>query len=160
MDAQTSHGRVDIVLRTRPRSEVVAFGKLMAALATMRAREPLAGFQIEVYEDTTVEVPLSLLTRVVQQFVATPGAWRPDPGDLVGACEKARLEIRRSLQFEPCELCSQQGWVEREIDGVRRMARCQCWTAHQEKVKALGVGDKPLAMLALPVGEFEQVADS
>lgn len=146
MDVETRSGRVDLTLRTRPRSEVVAFGKLMAILASMKSRDTLNSFQVEVYEDATVDVPLPVLAKAVQTVATTPGAWRPDVGDLLKACEGVRLEIRDTLKFQPCELCSQAGWVEREFDGVKRMVRCSCWRAHQQRVAALGVGAEPLAL--------------
>lgn len=146
MDVTQGSGRIDVRLRTRPRSEIIAFGKLMAALSMMKARDVLIGFQVEVYEDATVDVPLPVLTKAVATLTRTPGAWRPDPGDLVGLCEQVRLELRGTLAFASCEACSADGWVEREINGVKRMTRCECWKAHQQRIAALGGTSEPLAL--------------
>ena len=54
---------------------------------------------------------------------------------------------------EGCRLCSQQGWIEYEIEGVRRAVRCSCFAAHQEKLARLGVGG---GTLALPAGVAEE----
>ena len=157
MDVEASGGRVDIKLQKRPKGEVVAFGKLMAALATMKAKDALNGFQVELYEDATAHVPLAVLGRVVGNYLQTPELWRPDPGDLVGACEAMRVELRKGLVFEPCPLCA-HGWIEFKRDGYYKfMARCACWKAHQAKVEALNVGTKPLALP--PAGNFTAVGE-
>lgn len=155
VDVDVENGRIDLRLRSRPKSEVVAFGKLMTALAMMKG-QPWVPFQVEIIEDRTVHIPLPVLTRAVAKIVDA-GGWRPDVEGILQACEQARLEIRDVLRFESCEQCSQQGWTEVEIDGVRRAVRCQCWTAHQERVKALGAGDVPLALPA-PVQESSDAA--
>lgn len=146
MDAEESGWGVTLRLRQRPAKEQVVFGKLMGALAMMNG-PPWPEFQIELLEDRTVDIPLSVIARAVQNILDV-GGWRPDIGELLAACEKARIQIRGELPFQRCEQCSVQGWTEREIDGVKRMVRCDCWHAHQEKVKALGVPDRPLALPA------------
>lgn len=147
MDVQESLGRIDLRLRTRPKKEVVAFGKLMAALSMMKAKDALIGFGVEVYEDRTVDVPLPLLTRAVQQ-VLDSGGWRPDPGELLQACERERAAMRAALKFTPCEQCNGTGWDTVLSEGVSRVVRCQCWRAHQAKVLELGAGSQPLALPA------------
>lgn len=160
MDVEKGVGRIDVSLRTRLRSEVVVFGKLMAALAMMKSKDVLNVFQVEVYEDATADVPLHVMAMAVSRYMQTPNTWRPDPGDLVAACEAIRLEIRGAEKFEPCEQCSTDGWVSREVDGVMRMVRCLCWKAHQARLKALGMPDKPLALPpAEPSREFSRVGE-
>lgn len=147
MDVEKSGGRIDLSLRERPKSEVVAFGKLMAALALMKSRDTLGQFQVELYEDQTADIPLWLLAKAVQKALDI-GGWRPDPGDLLRLCEAVRVDIREAHKYEPCAQCNELGWETRMENGVSRVHRCGCWKRHQEKVAALGVGSEPLALPA------------
>jgi hypothetical protein len=153
MDAETRLGRVDLTLRKRPKTEVVAFGKLMAALAILKAKDALVGFQIEIYEDRLADVPINILTLGVQKALDS-GGWRPDPGDLKRLCESVRLELRQAMRFANCEQCSADGWAEKVIDGVKRMVRCECWAIHQQKIAQLA-GSQPLALPAAQGYESE-----
>lgn len=149
MDAEARGRSVDLGMRQRPESETVAFGKLVVALATMRAKDPLVPFQVDVYEDATVDVPLMVLSRAVGDYLKSH-QWRPTVQELLMACEATRLKIRGAMKFEPCANCSKDGWTEQVINGVSRMVRCQCWKVHQERVSAIGAGDAPLT---LPAGD-------
>jgi hypothetical protein len=154
------HGtRLDIGLRKRPRGEVVAFGKCMAALAMLKSKDPINGFQVEIFEDATVDVPIQVIAKAADRYMRTPDVWRPDPGTFLQMCEVIRLEMREQLKFAPCVNCSKDGWIERTIDGVKRMVKCSCWHAHQQQLQALGVGAEPLALPAGRSGDFSQVAD-
>jgi hypothetical protein len=139
--------RVDPTSRKRKRSEAVAFGKLLAVLAMMKGRDPMGVFQIEVFEDALVDVPLHIIAEAVRNC-QKPGAWRPDLGDFLGACEKVRLDLRQRMKHEPCVYCEHSpGWTEVKDDaGVMRARRCDCWTRHQEKVNQL-VSPSPVALL-------------
>jgi hypothetical protein len=155
MDAQAGVGRVDLGLRKRPKAEVVAFGKCMAALETLRSKDALIGFQIEVYEDVTADVPIAILIDAVRGFLGS-GEWRPTPPELLRACERARLERRKAMQYLPCAVCEQSpGWAAVVEDGKPKVTRCQCWKAHQVKLAELGAGHQPLA---LPQAETEDAA--
>lgn len=144
----------------RVKGEVVPFGKLMAALTTMKRRERLAPYEVDVYEAATAAIPLPVLSRAVTRLITT-AEWFPTVHELLEACEAIRVEMRGSLKFEPCgeASCSAQGWTERVVGGVHRMVRCDCWQSHQERVKALGVPDVPLALPAARVSTWEHVSD-
>lgn len=152
MDAEASARGVRLTLRTRPTGETVAFGKLMGALSMLRGgAQKMSSFGVEVYEDRTVDVPLTILAPAVARLVDM-GGWCPDPGELLQTCESVRLEKLAAQPWEPCANCSQQGFVERVIDGVKRMERCACWLAYRERVKAQQI---PTAPLALPAAIHE-----
>lgn len=145
--------------RKRVKGEVVPFGKLFAALTTLKRRDRVSEFDVAVYEDRTAHIPLSILSRAVTAWIDTQ-SWFPTVQELLDACEKVRCELRAAVQFEPCAACSANGWTEIEIDGVKRATRCQCWRAHQERIKALGVPDVPLALPAGRASDFEQVGEA
>ena len=155
MDVETRSGRVDIALKQRPKSEVVAFGKLMAALAMMKSREDMGQFQVEVYEDRTVSVPLNVLVLAVQRLVDA-GGWRPGPGELLQACGKVGAEMREAMRYDPsdCEQCDGSGWEKIKDGNVIRERRCGCWKRHQAKVAQIA-GSIPLA---LPAGSGDEAA--
>lgn len=139
--------------RQRVSGEVVPFGKLFAALTTLKRRDRVSELDVQVYEDRTAHIPLSVLSRAVTRWIDTQD-WFPTVAELLETCEAIRVEIRGAMAFIPCANCSAQGWTEREIDGVKRMVRCDCWQRHQVKVAELGVGSVPLA---LPPAEREEV---
>lgn len=157
MDAETRSGRIDIGLRQRPRAEVVAFGKLMAALAMMKSKDPLIGFQVEVFEDATVDVPITIIAKAVSRYMRMPDTWRPDAGTFLQMCESLRLEARGALKHLPCVDCeTSPGW---RATGDRTVQRCPCWIAHQQKVQDLGVGDQPLALPAARYSDWTSAGD-
>lgn len=132
----------------RVRGEVVAFGKLMAALTTMKRRDRVSEFDVAVYESRTAHIPLPILSRAMLRWLDTE-KWFPTVHDILETCEAIRVEMRAALKFEPCADCRDNGGFVSLIDGrgVSRVTRCTCWKVHQDKVKALGV---PAAPLALP----------
>lgn len=143
--------------RRRVSGEVVPFGKLFAALTTLKRRDRVTELDVLVYEDRTAHIPLNVLSRAVTRWIDTE-PWFPTVAELLATCEVVRVEIRAAMKFEPCANCSVQGWTERLIDGVWRAVRCDCWTRHQQKVQALGVGDTPLALPA-PERNFTEVSE-
>jgi hypothetical protein len=143
--------------RQRVKGEVDAFGKLMAALTTLKRRDRVSEYDVIVYEERTAHIPLPLLSRAVTKWITTQ-QWFPTVAELLETCEAVRLEMRMAMAFTNCEQCSAQGWTVKEIDGVNRMVRCECWKAHQEKVKALGVPEQPLALPA--ASEFARAGET
>lgn len=132
--------------RKRVRGEIVPFGKLFAALATLRRRDRVTEFDVEIYEDATADIPLSILSLAVTTWLKTE-PWFPTVAELLTACEQARLELRDAMKFEPCEQCV-GGWVSvgtRSFGHDTVAKRCHCWRAHQDKVAAL-TGNMPLAL--------------
>jgi hypothetical protein len=99
-----------------------------------------------VYKVALEQIPAPLLDLTVRRLILTRRFF-PRPVDILEDAEAVRLELKASLKFVPCAMCeSSPGWCEVIVDGVARLARCQCWTIHQQKVAALGVGDKPLSL--------------
>lgn len=47
------------------------------------------------------------------------------------------VRLDPALAFVPCAMCEPSGWVEREINGVRRAVRCSCWSIHRERIASL-----------------------
>jgi hypothetical protein len=123
--------------RTRPQHEVERFGRLMAALTTMKRRDALSDFDMRVYEAETVDIPLPLLTTAVDTLLKT-SVWFPTVAELREACDVARralplpkvvgqslllsaplevqvpgsgqrIPITREWRYH-CEACSDTGW--------------------------------------------------
>lgn len=160
MDVEASGRRLDLNLNKRPRHEAVVFGKLMAVLAGMKSRDVLNEYQIDLYEDATAHIELKVIAHAVGKLTQTPGAWRPDTGDLVGLCEESRLEIRKALVYQPCPICAETstpGWMTVNVNGAQRLARCECWKGHQQRVQELGVGEQPLSLPAARESDLEKV---
>jgi hypothetical protein len=97
------------------------------------------------------DVPEALLQAAVDRALKSSSPFMVKPGELRKLAEEARQALTTAHPFEClCGNCSRQGFVEREIDGVKRMVRGSCWRIHQESLKELGVGAEPLTPLALP----------
>lgn len=149
--------------RRRVKGEVVAFGKLFAALTTLKRRDRVSEFDVAIYEDRTAHIPLAVLSRAVTTWLDTE-QWFPTIQELLAACEKARCQLRGAVTFTICEredgkVCSRDGWIEQVVDGIHRAVRCPCWHAHQAKVQQLGAGDVPLALPAAEAREMTQVSE-
>jgi hypothetical protein len=140
--------------RKRVKGEVVAFGKLFAALTTLKRRDRISEFDVQVYEDRTAHVPLAILSRAVTRIVDS-STWFPTVSELLEACEAVRCELRAALAFSACAECEQSPGY-RPI-GKMAVERCPCWHVHQAKIAALGVTEKPLALPAARA--FTQVGD-
>lgn len=120
-------------------------GMAIAMLAEGFGVKDLTSARIRIYEQALQKVPAPLLEPMVHRALATRKFF-PKVAELLDDAEHCRLEMR-ALRFERCpvnEGCTAQGFVERVIDGVRRMVRCRCWETHQERVQSLGV--TPLAL--------------
>lgn len=141
--------------RTRVRGEVVAFGKLFAALTTLKRRDRVSEHDVAVYEDRTAHIPIHVLALAVTRWLDTR-EWFPVVAELLAMCEVIRREMRAAVVFIPCENCSSQGWAEVERDGIKRAVRCGCWVRHQQKVQELGAGRVPLA---LPAPEVSRIGE-
>lgn len=99
-----------------------------------------------VYFRALEDVPAGLLAAAVER-AAKSCTFMPKPGELRTFAEEARLALRAATKFECfCGNCTALGFIEREIDGVKRMARGPCWQAHQDRLGS--VGTEPLALPA------------
>lgn len=126
----------------------------MAALTTLKRREAVSEFEMEVYAGKTAHVPTHVLSQAVSRLLEE-STWFPTIRELLEACERIRLEMRAALKFSNCVNC-REGWSEvTDERGDKRLKRCACWLGHQQKVQALGVPEKPLA---LPAVQSEEVA--
>lgn len=94
------------------------------------------------------DVPIGLLAAAADR-AAKSCRFRclPTPGELREYAEDARKALLKAHPFLSCGSCSDQGWTEREIDGVKRQVRCRCWSIHQERIAALGAGTGTLIAL-------------
>lgn len=120
----------------------------IAMLAEAFSVKDLTAAKIRIYEQALQKVPVAVLEPMVQRAILTR-TWFPKVAELLEDAEAVRVEMLKGLvAFAPCVNCSASGWTEREIDGVKRMVRCACWTAHQARITALGVGSEPLALPA------------
>ena len=99
------------------------------------------------------DVPVPLLQSAVDRAVKSSGQFFPKAGELRQFAEDARKALMAAQEFQPCEMCSAQGWTEVTDGGVRRMTRCQCWKFHQDRIAQLGVGHEPLT---LPAGNVHE----
>ena len=117
-----------------------ALGLIVEAFGAQKA---FTAGQARAYAKALATVPLALLEPMARHAIATR-RWLPKAAELLQDAEACRRERLRGLVFDPCEACS-HGWVEYEIDGVRRMKRCVCWVAHQARLQAVG-GAVPLAL--------------
>lgn len=126
------------------------FAKIVKPMATIHGVD-VDKFTWATYYDALQHVPVPILAGAVQKSLQGR-KWFPKPSELLEDAESVRLERRSAMQFNPCMQCEDSnGWVEIEVDGVKRVTRCQCWHIHQQKVKQLA-GAEPLA---LPAAETE-----
>lgn len=104
------------------------------------------------YHRALQDVPVSLFEAAVTR-AAKSCRFLPRPAELRQFADEARIALLKAHPFQPCVECSEVGWREVEINGVKRMVRCRCWNAHQAQLQRLGVGKAPLT---LPVGAEER----
>ena len=115
--------------------------------------------RIRIYERALSELPPSLLEPTVMRTIKTRTAktsdWLPSIEQLLEDAETVRLEMRGKLHFKPCQLCAESGHPGWLLTGatIERLRRCDCWTAHQQRVTALSVGSEPLALPPAEDGE-------
>jgi hypothetical protein len=129
--------------RKRVKGEVVAFGKLFAALATLKRRDRVSEYDVMVYEERTAHVPLAIISRAVAKWLDTQD-WFPTVNELLTTCEQVRCEMRAAVAFQPCAECETSPGYR--AVGKMAVERCPCWHAHQARVKMLNVPEEPLAL--------------
>jgi hypothetical protein len=133
------------------------FAMALAMLAEAFGEKGLTPVRIEAYHRTLADVPLPVLNAAVQKAIQTR-QWFPKVAELREDCEAARREMRAAIKHEPCADCeTTPGWVTVRENNVERLTRCRCWSAHMQKVEALGVGQKSLALP--PAREFSRLND-
>jgi hypothetical protein len=128
------------------------FVNIVGPLA-LRMRQELDTAQWRLLHESLDDLGPRLLALAVNRAAKTR-KWFPKDAEFREDAEACRLELRASLQFEPCANCSKDGWAQREVEGVMRAVRCECWKAHQARIEALGVGSAPLALPAARESEL------
>jgi hypothetical protein len=113
---------------------------------SIAARVKMDAPQWRVYEKVLEDVPPGLLSAAVDALLKAGSPWMPKPGEIRVAAEQCRQALSAQLKFEPCESCSRTGWAPVLVDGVPRVERCACWSAHQQRLSEAGVSAKPLAL--------------
>lgn len=139
-------------------------GIAMLVEAFRVTEQDLTPVRIKIYERAMTKWPEAIIEPAIMRTIETRTSkargWLPSIEELNQDAEAVRLEMRAAIRFEPCAMCSQQGWTETEIDGVRRMVRCACWTRHQARLAALNVGAQPLALPAAESSDFSRIGES
>jgi len=110
---------------------------------------------VAVYQHQLADVPLAILRAAV---LALPGrqSFFPSVHEIKVACELARLDRVKDLVWTACEVCreTRPGWdVVVDPAGVKRLARCACWQAHQARVAAAGIPLRPIVALLEAAGD-------
>jgi hypothetical protein len=138
------------VNRERVGVDAVEFGKLIAILTTLKRREPLSEYDIQIYDEQLIDIPIALLKAGLVKWMRESDGWCLTVPEWRQAAEAARLDMRSSLKHEPCEQCSlTPGWATVvDPQGCKRLERCDCWKSHLVRVQALGAGSEPLALPA------------
>jgi hypothetical protein len=139
------------------------FAIQLATLAEAFGEQKLTPVRIEAYHRGLQDVPIPLLTQVVDRLIQTVGSesfrWTalPAVADIRQAAETIRREELRRHPYQGCLECDQQkGWIEVKDDhGVLRARRCRCWQGHQEKLERLGLSAKPIAQIEAAGEELE-----
>lgn len=146
------------------KQERAAIGMAIATLVeAFRVKpEDMTPVRIRIYSQALEKVPTPLLEPMVQKAIATrTPRWGdlPTVAELLADAEVCRRELLAAHEWAPCASCEQnKGWVEIDVDGVKRLTRCGCVRAHQAKLAELGV--LPAAVAALPAArEFSHIGD-
>lgn len=96
------------------------------------------------------DVPVPLLEAAVGKAVREHVYGNPPrPALLRQFAETCRVEIRQRFAWTSCGRCSAQGWIEREIDGVTRAVRCDCFEQHARTLREIGADGPALTAPAV-----------
>lgn len=130
--------------------------RLLGPLAlTLRAALDLGQFR--AYHRALKHVPLPLLQRAVDA-AATACDFFPKPVELLRLAERERSALLTAHPFTACAACERSpGWRPQIVDGVERLARCDCYRAWQRQLADLGAGVERLVPALLVAREIEPV---
>lgn len=120
-----------------------AFVEVVGPLAVLRRREMDAG-QWRLLHTALDDIPEPLLRAAVVR-ASKQRKWFPTECEFREDAEACRVELRSLHRYESCESCI-HGWTEIEMDGVKRVRRCECWNAYQAKLRELGGTAEPLML--------------
>lgn len=109
----------------------------------------------KLYHRALSNIPLPLFSAAVEEAAMT---WKstskfPSAAHLRGFAEAQRQKLLKANPYDGCADCEDhRGWIETEIEGVKRMAVCGCKRRWMAKLEGLGVTSQPLS-------SFEESAD-
>lgn len=134
-----------------------AVGLAIATLVEAYGVKDLQPTRIRIYERALAKIPIALIGPMTDHCIETRKPWGkdwlPSVEELRADAEWARQDILKRTPYEPCAQCEDQaGWCEIEIDGVKRVTRCQCRLAYLQRLDQLGaIGE------ALSIPESRQI---
>lgn len=127
----------------------------LAALVEAFGVHDFSPVRTRTYEDGLKDIPMPLLNAAVRRAIATR-TFFPKVSELRLDAEYCRKELIAAHPYQACMGCHGSGWVPVEVDGIKRVQRCNCWHVHQQRLVRLGVTS---TALALPEPERVRVGD-
>lgn len=120
------------------------------AFMTATFRAELDKPQVRAYVRALKDVPPDVLMDAAQLLIDEAAAGRkfypmPLAPDWKGACAKV-INQRRAVALKAlgaCAICDGTRWLEKEVDGVKRLTRCYCFVKLLADADAVG---KPLSL--------------
>ena len=106
--------------------------------------EDMKPVRVRAYEDALKDIPIALLNAAVRRSIATR-QWFPKVSELRDDAEACRRDLLTTNHYEPCATCNETGWQETTVEGVKRVMRCFCWKAYQQRLADMGVTTQPIA---------------
>lgn len=116
-------------------------------------RAEMDGPSYRAYYQTLKKYPAPLLGSAIQIMIDARiregNVYMPNAIEIGHAAEQARTRLLLQHPYDGCAECEgQKGWSRVLVGGVERVERCGCFTRHQQKLAALGIGDRALALHA------------
>lgn len=99
------------------------------------------------------DVSEPVLMLAVSRLLKSGGKFFPRPSELRTACAEARTAMLGQHPYRACDECHGTGWREKMHADGYRAERCACWTAHRQRLAALGVGSAVPVSRQLTEGE-------
>jgi hypothetical protein len=121
------------------------FAKLFFSLG-LQLRAPVGEPELRAYYAVLGSEPESLVAAAAERFMRE-ATWFPKTSEWMAAIRAVEAD-RRQAQREAsrregalCAVCEDTGWAASDVDGVRVVNRCACWTAR--RAERLGVAAPP-----------------
>lgn len=119
-------------------------------LVAMQARDRFDAPTNRAYFRVLQDVPAPLFEAAIERLMGESRTFIPKAGEIKALCDQERRAIIAAHPHEGCVDCeSSRGWREVRINGAAYVERCPCWSRHWEKLSALGVPARPLALPAV-----------
>lgn len=119
------------------------FAMAFALLAEAFGEKHLTPVRIEAYHQSLQDVPIPLLRHAVSHAISHR-TFFPKVAELRADAEACRKAILAEHPFRPCADCNYTGWDSLEVNGVKRVTRCDCWHSYRRTLNELGAGERPL----------------